>query len=101
MLTNTIVLIVVTTLAALLLAGTIAGVTQKTRTSHHHISGEIPGDKAGEDAARVHTARPRIDVRTVRAGRLPQRATVHRSVSTSSHDQLNGFGAADELRETP
>jgi hypothetical protein len=96
MATNTIVLIVGTTLATLVLAGMIAGVAHKTRTSHRHVSGETSGD-----AARVHTAQPRIDVRTVRAGRLPQRATVHRSVSTSSHDQLNGFGAVDELRETP
>ncbi len=101
MATHTIVLIVVTTLAAFVLAGMIAGVAHKTRTNHRHVSGETSGDKAGEDATRDHNARPRIDVRTVRAGRLPQRATVHRSVSISSHDQLNTLGAADELREIP
>jgi hypothetical protein len=53
MATNTTVLIVVTTLAALVLAGMLVGVAYKTRTRQRNIKGEAIRDQAGEDALRL------------------------------------------------
>jgi hypothetical protein len=122
MATNTIVLIAVTAIAALVLAGMIAGVAYKTRTIQRHVNGETFRDQADEDtqrlrrqqalaneyAARAHAALVEIDIKTIRACRLQQQATVHRSVAAASREQLNGltdsadkFGAAAKTREMP
>jgi len=98
------VLIIVTTLAVLVLAGVLAGVVYKTRTPRW---GEMVRDQVEEDAlrlrrqqtladefdARAHAAQVEIDIKTVRACSLQQQATVHRSEAITSRDQLN------ELRE--
>ena len=122
MATNTIVLIVVTAIAALVLAVMIVGVAYKTRTIQRHVNGETFRDHADEDAqrlrrqqalvdeyaARAHAARVEIDIKTIRACRLQQQATVHRSEAAASREQPNGqtdsadkFGMAAKTREMP
>jgi hypothetical protein len=80
MASNTTVLIVVTALAVLVLAGALAGVVYKTRTQKW---GEMVRDQAEEDAlrlrrhealadeytARAHAAQVEIDIKTIRARR--------------------------------
>ena len=101
MATNTIVLIIVTAIAALVLAGMIAGVAYKTRTIQRPVNGETFRDQADEDAqrlrrqqaladeyaARAHAAQVEIDIKTIRACRLQQQATVHRSEAAASREQ--------------
>ena len=96
MATNTTVLIVVTALAVLVLAGVLVGVAYKTRTPQRHAKGTTIRDQAEEDAlrlrrqealadefdARAHAAQVEIDIKTVRACSLQQQATVHRSESS-------------------
>jgi hypothetical protein len=109
MATNTIVLLVVTAMAALVLAGVLAGVVYKTRAPKW---GEIVRDQAEEDAlrlsrqelladefdARAHAAQVEIDIKTVRACSLQQQAAVHRSEVVTSRDQLNELrDSADKL----
>jgi hypothetical protein len=53
MATNTTVLIVVTALAALVLAGMLVGVAYMTRTRQRNIKGEAIRNQAGEDALRL------------------------------------------------
>ena len=122
MATNTIVLIIVTAIAALVLAGMIAGVAYKTRTIQRPVNGETFRDQADEDAqrlrrqqaladeyaARAHAAQVEIDIKTIRACRLQQQATIHRSEAAASREHLNGqadsadtFGAAAKTREMP
>jgi hypothetical protein len=98
-------LILVTALAALVLAGVLAGVVYKTRTPKR---GETVREQAEEDAlrvrrqevladeyaARAHSAQVEIDIKTVRACRLEEQATVHRSEAVTSRDPLN------ELRDS-
>jgi hypothetical protein len=106
---NTTVLIVVAAMAALVLAGVLAGVVYKTRTPKR---GETVRDEADEDAlrlrrqealadefdARAHAAQVEIDIKTVRACSLQQQATVHRSEAVTSRDQLNELrDQADKL----
>jgi hypothetical protein len=100
MATNTTVLIIVAAMAALVLAGVLAGVVYKTRGPKW---GEIVRDQAEEDAlrlrrqevladdfdARVHAAQVEIDIKTVRACSLQREATAHRSEAVTSRDQLN------------
>ena len=88
MATNTTVLIVVTAIAALVLAGMLVGVAYKTRTQQRNINGETIRDQAEEDArrlrrrealadeyaARADAAQVEIDIKTIRACR-PQTAT--------------------------
>src|SRR6478672_7517741 len=112
MATNTTVLIIVAAIAALVLAGMIALVMSKTRTSRRNVNGTIIRDRAEEDAlrlrrqemladefdARVHAAQVEIDIKTVRACSLQQQATVHRSEAVTSRDQLNELrNSADKL----
>ena len=112
MATNTTVLIVVTALAVLVLAGVLVGVAYKTRTPQRHAKGTTIRDQAEEDAlrlrrqealadefdARAHAAQVEIDIKTVRACSLQQQATVHRSEAVTSRDQLNELrGSADKL----
>jgi Na+-translocating ferredoxin:NAD+ oxidoreductase RnfG subunit len=101
--TNTTVLIVVTALAALMLAGMLAGVAYKTRAQQRHVKGEMIPDQAAENALHVrhqealadesavkaHAAQVEVDVRTARAYRLQRQAAVLRSEATTSRDQLN------------
>jgi hypothetical protein len=115
-------LIVVTAIAALVLAGMIAGVVYKTRTIQRHVNGETFHDQADEDAhrlrrqqaladeyaARAHAAQVEIDIKTIRACLLHQQATVHRSEAAASREQLNGqtdsadnFGTAAKTGEAP
>jgi len=119
---NTTVLIVVAAIAALVLAGMIVGVAYKTRASGRHVNSETIPDQAEQDAlrlrrhqaladeyaARAHATQIEIDIKTIRARRLQQQATVHRREAAASHDQLNEqrdsadkFGAAAHTRELP
>jgi hypothetical protein len=105
MATNTTVLMIVVAMAALVLAGVLAGVVYKTRTPKR---GAMVRDQAQEDAlrlrrhkaladefdARAHAAQVEIDIKTVRACGLQQQATDHRSEAVTSRDHLN------ELRES-
>jgi Flp pilus assembly protein TadG len=100
MATNTTVLLIVTAMAALVLAGVLAGVVYKTRAPKRV---ETVRDEAEQDAlrlrhqevladefdARAHAAQVELDIKTVRACSLQQQATVHRSKAVTSRDQLN------------
>jgi hypothetical protein len=100
-------LILVTAMAALVLAGALALVVYKTRT-RRNAKGTTIRDPAEEDAlrlrrqetladefdARAHAAQVEIDIKTVRACSLQHQATVHRSEAVTSRNQLN------ELRDT-
>jgi hypothetical protein len=105
MATNTTVLIVVTALAALVLAGALAAVMYKTRTPKRGATVRDQAEKdalrlrrhealANEYAARAHAAQIEIDIKTIRACSLQQQATVYRSEAVTSRDQLN------ELRDS-
>jgi hypothetical protein len=102
-------LLLVTALAALVLAGVLAGVVYKTRTPKR---GETVREQAEEGAlrvrrqevladefaARAHAAQVEIDIKTVRACSLQQQATVHRGEAVTSRDQLNELrDSADKL----
>jgi hypothetical protein len=102
-------LLLVTALAALVLAGVLAGVVYKTRTPKR---GETVREQAEEGAlrvrrqevladefaARAHSAQVEIDIKTVRACSLQQQATVHRGEAVTSRDQLNELrDSADKL----
>ncbi len=103
MVTNTMVLIIVASLATLVLAGALALVAYKTRSQKRHGKGETIHDQADEDALRLrrqealadesagraHAAQVEIDIKTVRACRLQQQATAYRSEAVTSRDQLN------------
>ena len=112
MATNTTVLIIVTAMAALVLAGTLTLVVYKTRPSRRYVNGMTIRDQADEDAlrlrrqetladefdARAHAAQVEIDIKTVLASSLQQQATVHRSEAVTSRDQLNELrDSADKL----
>jgi hypothetical protein len=105
-------LIIVTAIAALVLAGVLALVVYKTRTLHRNVKGTTIRDQAEEDArrlrrqealadeyaARAHAAQVEIDIKTVRACSLQQQATVDRSEAVTSRDQLNELrDSADKL----
>ena len=92
-----------------MLAGVLAGVVYKTRTPRR---GETVREQAEEDAlrvrrqevladeyaARAHSAKVEIDIKTVRACSLQQQGTVHRTQAVTSRDQLNELrGSADKL----
>lgn len=108
---NTMVLMIVVAMAALVLTGVLAGVVYKTRAPKW---GEIVRDQAEEDAlrlsrqelladefeARTHAAQVEIDIKTVRADSLQQQAAVHRSEAITSREQLNKLrdSATNQLR---
>jgi hypothetical protein len=87
-------LLLVTALAAIVLAGVLAGVVYKTRTPRR---GETVREQAEEGAlrvrrqevladeyaARAHSAQVELDVKTIRACRLEE-ATVHRGEAVTS-----------------
>jgi hypothetical protein len=93
-------LILVTALAALVLAGVLAGVVYKTRTPKR---GETVREQAEEDAlrvrrqevladeyaARAHSAQVEIDIKTVRACSLEEQATVQRTEAVASREHLS------------
>jgi hypothetical protein len=103
MATNTTVLIIVTAMAALVLAGTLTLVVFKTSPSRRNVNGTPIRDQAEEDArrlrrqetladefdARAHAAQVEIDIKTVRARSLQEQATVRRGEAVTSRDQLN------------
>jgi hypothetical protein len=106
---NTTILIVVTALAALVLAGVLAGVVYKTRAPK---SGKTVRDRSEEDAlrlrrqemladeyaARAHSARVEIEIKTIRACSLEEHAAVQRSAAVTSRGELNELcDGADEL----
>lgn len=84
MATNAIVLIAVTTMALLLLAGVVVGVVYKTRTRQRRGKKKTIRDQTGEDAlrlrrqetiadrsaAKAHAAQVEVDIKTVQACRL-------------------------------
>ncbi|HET6732849.1 hypothetical protein [Mycobacterium sp.] len=94
-------MIVVTAIAALVLAGMIAGVTYKTRAMQSRVNRETSRDQvdasclrrqqalADEYALRAHAAQIEIDIKTIRAGRSQQQATIPRGEATASSQQLN------------
>jgi hypothetical protein len=109
MATNTTVLLLVTAIAALVLAGVLAGVVYKTRAPKRV---ETVGDEAEQDAlrlrrqealadefdARAHAAQVEIDIKTVRACSLQRQAAAQRSEAVTSRDQLNELrDSADKL----
>ena len=81
MASNTTVLIVVTALAVLVLAGMLVGVAYKTRTPHQRATDTNTGDQAAEDvlrlrrrqaladeyAARAQAAQFEIEIKSIRA----------------------------------
>ena len=90
----------------------IALVMSKMRASRRNVNGTTIRDQAEEDAlrlrrqqaladeyaARAHAAQVEIDIKTVRACRLQQQATVHRGEAVTSRDQLNELrDSADKL----
>ena len=103
MATNTTVLIIVTAMAGLVLAGTLTLVVSKTRPSRRNVNGTTIHDQVEQDAlrlrrqetladefdARAHAAQVEIDIKTVRACSLQEQATVLRSEAVTSRDQLN------------
>jgi hypothetical protein len=103
MATNTTVLILVAAMAALLLAGMLAGVVYKTRTQQRHVEGETIRDQGEQNALQVRqhdalaedsavnapAAQVELDINTARACRLQRQAAVHRSEAAASRDQLN------------
>jgi hypothetical protein len=109
MATNTTVLLLVTAIAALVLAGVLAGVVYKTRAPKRV---ETVGDEAEQDAlrlrrqealadefdARAHAAQVEIDIKTVWACSLQRQAAAQRSEAVTSRDQLNELrDSADKL----
>ena len=103
MATNTTILIIVATIAAVVFAGMIVGVMCKTRAQERRANAETFRDQAEDDArrlrrrqtltdaydARIQAAHVEIDSKTIRACRLQQQPTVHRREAAASRDQLN------------
>ena len=103
MATNTMVLMVVATFAALVLTSALALVAFKTRTQDRHSNGQTIRDQAEEIAlrprrqealadefeTRANAAQVEADIKTVRAGTLQQQATAFRNEAVTSRDQLN------------
>ena len=99
---NTIVLIIVTAVAMLALAGALVWVTYKTKAPKRAetIRDQVEEDAlrlrrhealADEFAARVHAAQVEIDIKTVQACSLQQQATAHRDEAVASRKQLNEY----------
>ena len=103
MATNTMVLMVVATFAALVLTSALALVAFKTRTQDRHSNGQTIRDQAEEIAlrprrqealadefeTRANAAQVEVDIKTVRACTLQQQATAFRNEAVTSRDQLN------------
>ncbi len=103
MATNTMVLMVVATFAALVLTSALALVAFKTRTQDRHSNGQTIRDQAEEIAlrprrqealadefeTRANAAQVEVDIKTVRACPLQQQATAFRNEAVTSRDQLN------------
>lgn len=103
MVTNTIVLIVVAAVVALLLTGMLAAVMYKTRTRQRLVEGETIRDQAEENvrhvrhqeavadecAAEAHAAQVEVDIKTAGARRLHRQASARRSEAVTSRLQLN------------
>ena len=79
MATNTTVLIVVTAMAALVLAGMLVGVAYKTRTQQRNINGETIRDQAEEDALRLRRREALADEYAARADAAQVEIDIRRS----------------------
>jgi len=116
MATNTTVLIIVAAMAALLLAGMLAGVMYKTHTSQRHAKGHTVRDQAEKNALRIrhqealadeyavkaHAAQVEVDIKTARAWRLQRQAAVYRSEAITSRVRLNEqINPGDQLYAAP
>jgi hypothetical protein len=77
MATNTIVLIIVAAMSALVLAGMLVAVACKTRTQQRHGQGASIRDQAEEHALQRRADSPQ------------HQATAYRSEAVTSRDQLN------------
>jgi hypothetical protein len=111
MATNTTVLIVVAAMAALLLAGMLAGVAFKTRTQQRQLKGQTIRDQAEENALQVrhqealaeefavkaHAAQVEVDIKTARVCRLQRQEAVHRSEAATCRDLDEQRKRADSL----
>jgi hypothetical protein len=100
---NTIVLIIVTVMAGLVLASACAFVVLKTRIKTRNIGSPTHQDRidqevlelrrqeelAADSEARAHAAQVEIDIKTDRAGSLQQQATDRRSEAVTARDHLN------------
>ncbi|HTI74293.1 MAG TPA: hypothetical protein VL634_04805 [Mycobacterium sp.] len=89
-------------MAALVLAGVLAAVVYRTRAPNWN---ELARDQFEEDATRLrrqelladefdakaHAAQVEIDIKTVRASRLKQQASVRRREAVTSREQLTAF----------
>ena len=98
MATNTTVLIIVTTLPALGLAGMLVGVACKTRTQQRNIKGEAIRDQAGEDALRL---RPRPHPRRAISMARSCRPKAVRSRSRRDHGSVGTSNAVTSWPMSP
>jgi hypothetical protein len=112
MVTNTTILIIVTAMAALVLTGACALVVYKTRNKGRDVEGATFRNQIDADVLRLrrqeeradrldataHAARVEIDIKTDRASRLQQQATVQRGEAVTARDHLNELrDQADKL----
>jgi Flp pilus assembly protein TadB len=110
--TNTIVLIVVAALAALLLLAALGWIAVSKRNQHRHREAENIRDQAREEdqhvsrrealaeetAAKARAAQAEADIKTAQAKGLQQQAAGHRREAVDSRDELNEqFERADAL----
>jgi hypothetical protein len=110
--TNAIVLLAVTALAAVVLAGAIALVVAKTRTSRRSdkgatFRGQIEEDvqelrrqevRADRSDAKAHAAQIEIDIKTIEARNLKREAMSHRKEAVDSRERLAvQMDSADKL----
>lgn len=110
--TETIVLIVVIALAALLLLAALGWIAVSKRNQHRHHEAETIREQAREDgrhvsqrealadetAAKARAAQAEADIKTAQAKGLQQQAAGHRREAVSSRDDLNEkFERADTL----
>jgi hypothetical protein len=103
MATNTIVLIVVAAVVAILLIAGLTWVAHNKRNQHRHIEAEKIREGArqetlqvkqhealaDETAAKARAAQAEADVKAAQAAGLQQQATVHRGEAVTSRDHLN------------
>ena len=112
MTTNTIVLIVVIAVAALVLIAAIAWVARNKRTQHRRVEAGDIRDKAAEEshkvgqrealadetAAKGRAAQAEADAKTAHAKGLQHQAQVRRSDAATARDEVNQeFERADKI----
>jgi Tfp pilus assembly protein PilE len=112
MTTNTIVLIVVVAVAAILLIAGLAWLVRSKRNQHRHVEADKIRDAAKEEtlhvrqqealadetAAKARAAQAEADVKAAQASGLQQQAAAHRNEAATSRDELNEqWDRANEL----